>query len=84
MTALGSFRMMAGCGVRWRALRGNSGNTTEGWRDKSACPKCCKPLTRLAFFRAWRSVSGMKPGFYQRFQRLGMHTPETPHFEALS
>ncbi len=84
MTASGSFRMVVGYGVRWRALRWKEGKTTEGWRDKSACPKRCKPLKRLAFCRAWRSVAGMKPGFCERFQRLGMHTPVAPRSRASS
>jgi len=78
MTAPGSFRVVADYGVRWRALRWKTGKTTEGWRDKSACPKRCKPLKRLAFSCEWRSVAGMKPGFCERFQRFGMHAPQKP------
>lgn len=84
MTALRSFRVVAGYGVRWRVLGWKAGKTTEGWRDKSTCPKRCKPLTRLAFWCAWRSVAGMKPGFCERFQRFGMHAPETLLSGALS
>jgi hypothetical protein len=58
-------------GLRWR-------NPTTGRRDKSACPKRCKPLTRLSFLRACRSVVGMKPGFYEGFQGFRMHGPERP------
>lgn len=59
-------------------------STIEGWRDKSPCPKRCKPLTRLAFSCAWRSVAGMKPGFFERFQRFHMHAPQTPMSGAAS
>src|SRR3981189_3093712 len=48
MTSIGLHRLVARCGVhlivdglRWR-------NPTTGRRDKSACAKRCKPLTRLA------------------------------------
>jgi hypothetical protein len=51
---------------------------TIGRRDKSACPKRCKPLARLAFWRACRSVAGMKPGFSEGFQGFRMHGREKP------
>ncbi|MBB4955979.1 hypothetical protein H4S14_004022 [Agrobacterium vitis] len=36
MTARVPDRTIAGAGVDWRALRGSTGNTTEGGRDKRA------------------------------------------------
>lgn len=72
----------------WRSVAGYRSGWAEGWawqeettnrrRDKSACPKRCKPLKRLAFWRAWRSVAGMKPDFCEGFQGFRMHGPELP------
>jgi hypothetical protein len=77
--------------IRTGLLRGPAGDRTQqrmrglvltkpiiGRRDKSACPERCKPLTRLAFRRACRSVVGMKPGFSEGFQGFRMHRPEQP------
>ena len=78
MISIGLHRLLARCGMhlivdglRWK-------NPTIGRRDKSACPQRCKPLTRLAFWRACRSVAGMKPGFSEGFQGFRMHGPEKP------
>ena len=78
MTSIGLHRPLAASGMglsvgglRWR-------NPTTGRQDKRACPKRCKPLTRLAFCRACRSVAGMKPGFSEGFQGFRMHGPEGP------
>lgn len=69
------FRAVSASGVVWRKRRGKPGEATGGWRDKSACPECAKPLTWLVFFGACRSVAGMLPDFCERFQRSGMHRP---------
>lgn len=42
-------------------------------RDKSACPRCHKPLAWLAFSGAFGAVAGMLPEIFQHFQRLAMH-----------
>lgn len=55
---------------------GFEGKTTDRGRDKSACPKRHKPLTRLAFWRACGSVAGMKPGFCEEFQGARVHAAE--------
>lgn len=75
MSPVGPGRASAGCG-RWRSVKGTGQKQPiHGRRDKSACPKRCKPLTRLAFWRACRSVAGMKPGFSEGFQGFRMHGP---------
>jgi hypothetical protein len=75
MISVGLGRASAGCGG-WQCAKGiGQKHHIHGRRDKSACPKRCKPLTRLAFWRACRSVAGMKPGFSQLFQGSGMHGP---------
>ena len=55
---------------------GWQGTATDRGRDKSACPKRHKPLTRLAFWRACGSVAGMKPGFCEEFQGARVHAAE--------
>jgi len=75
---LASFRSGWAEGLGWQ------GDTTNRRRDKSACPKRCKPLKRLAFWRAWRSVAGMMPGFCEGFQGFRMHGSEMPLSGALS
>jgi hypothetical protein len=78
MISIGLLRRLAGYGTH-QAIGGlELSNPTIGRRDKSACPKRRKPLTRLAFCRACRSVAGMKPGFSERFQGFRMHGPEQP------
>ena len=84
MISVGPDRASAGCGG-WRSVKGiGQRHPIHGRRDKSACPKRCKPLTRLAFWRACRSVAGMKPGFSEGFQGFRMHGPEEPLSEASS
>jgi hypothetical protein len=78
MTLIGLRRLLAGCCARLSVGGVMQRNPTNGRRDKSACPKRCKPLTRLAFWRACRSVAGMKPGFSEGFQGFRMHGPEEP------
>jgi hypothetical protein len=78
MNRIGLLRALAGCSARSSMSQQLQRNPIIGRRDKSACPKRCKPLTRLAFRRACRSVAGMKPGFSQLFQGFGMHAPENP------
>ncbi len=58
-----------------KAAEGHARTTggKEKGRDKSACHECLKPLTGLAFSRAWRSVVCRFRGFSQRFQCFGMH-----------
>ncbi len=68
MTRIPLLRAIPRPGVSWRVFSRVSGETTVGWRDKSACPECAKPLTRLAFSRACRSVAGMLPDFGEHFQ----------------
>ena len=41
-------------------------------RDKSACHERRKPLTRLGFSRAWRSVACIAHGFCEGFQGSGV------------
>lgn len=76
MNRIGLLRALAGCGACSSMGQPSQKNPTIRRRDKSACPKRCKPLTRLAFWRACRSVAGMKPGFSQGFQGFRMHGPE--------
>lgn len=76
MNRIEPLRALAGCGARSSMSEQLQRNPTIGRRDKSACPKRCKPLTRLAFWRACRSVAGMKPGFSEGFQGFRMHGPE--------
>jgi hypothetical protein len=71
-------RVLAGYGTHQRMGGSPLRKPTTGRRDKSACPKRCKPLTRLAFWRACRSVAGMKPGFSEGFQGFRVHGPERP------
>jgi len=78
MTAFALWRVVAGFRSGWAGGWGSQGNTTNRRRDKSACPKRCKPLRRLAFWRAWRSVAGMRTGFCEGFQGFRMHGPELP------
>lgn len=78
MTLVGSRRLVARFGARSSAGEGVQGIPIHGRRDKSTCPKRCKPLTRLAFRRACRSVAGMKPGFSEGFQGFRMHGVEKP------
>lgn len=78
MMGFALWRGVAGFRPGWAGGWGWQGNTTNGRRDKSACPKRCKPLKRLAFLRAWRSVAGMKPDFCEGFQGFRMHGPELP------
>lgn len=73
MSLLGICRMISGSRVSWRAGRGKAGKTTGRGQGKSPCPDQRKPLAWLVFSRAWRSVAGMLPGFYKRFQRFRMH-----------
>lgn len=73
MTAFAFWRDVAGLRSGWAGGWDWQRNTTNRRRDKSACPKRCKPLKRLAFWRAWRSVAGMKPGFVEEFQGFCMH-----------
>ena len=75
MNRIGLLRALAGCGARSSISQQLQRNTTIGRRDKSACPQRCKPLARLAFWRACRSVAGMKHGFSQGFQGFRMHGP---------
>jgi hypothetical protein len=67
------WRNGAWSGEGYVGLRGEQEVTTEGRRDKSPCPKRCKSLTRLAFWRAWRSVAYMLHGFFKQFQSPSMH-----------
>jgi hypothetical protein len=76
MTRIGLLRAPAGCGARSSLSQQIQRNLIIGRRDKRACPQRCKPLTRLAFWRACRSVAGMKPGFSEGFQGFRMHGPE--------
>lgn len=78
MISIGLHRLLARCGMHLIVHGLRWTNPTTGRRDKSACPKRCKPLTRLAFWRACRSVAGMKPGFSEGFQGFRMHGPEEP------
>ena len=78
MTAFALWRCVEGFRSGSAEGRGWQEDTTNRRRDKSACPKRCKPLTRLAFWRACRSVAGMKPGFSEEFQGFPMHGPEKP------
>lgn len=78
MTLIGLHPPLAGCGMRLSRRDVMHRNLITGRRDKSACPKRCKPLTRLAFWRACRSVAGMKPSFSEGFQGVRMHGPEKP------
>jgi hypothetical protein len=78
MSSIGLYRLLAGFGARLGVGVVMQANPTNGRRDKSACPKRCKPLTRLAFWRACRSVAGMKPGFSEGFQGFRIHGPEEP------
>lgn len=73
MTSVGPGRALAGCGG-CQCVKGiGQKHHIHGRRDKSACPQRCKPLARLAFWRACRSVAGMKPGFSEGFQGFRMH-----------
>lgn len=72
------WRTVAGFWSGWAEGWGCQGNTTNRRRDKSACPKNSKPLKRLVFSCAWRSVVGMKPNFSEGFQGFHMHGPELP------
>jgi hypothetical protein len=78
MNLIGLRRLLAGFGAPLSVGGVMQRNPINGRRDKSACPKRCKPLTRLAFWRACRSVAGMKPGFSEGFQGFRMHGPEEP------
>lgn len=73
MSLLGICRTVSGSRVSWRAKRGETGNDRLRGQGKSPCPDQRKPLAWLVFSRAWRSVAGMLPGFYKRFQRFRMH-----------
>ena len=84
MNRVGLLRALAGCGARSSMSHQLRRNPIIGRRDKRACPKRCKPLTRLAFWRACRSVAGMKPDFSEGFQGLRMHGPEMSLTEAVS
>ena len=68
-------RSMAWSGEGYVGRQGDREETTEGRRDKSPCPKRSKSLTRLAFWRAWRSVACMKHGFSKQYQGPHMHRP---------
>lgn len=73
MKSLVVWRSVAWSGEGCVELGGEQEGTTEGRRDKRPCPKLCKSLTRLAFFRAWRSVACMLHGFFKQFQDPFMH-----------
>ncbi len=75
MNRIGLLRALTGCGARSSISQQLQKNPIIGRRDKRACPKRCKPLTRLAFWRACRPVAGMKPGFSEGFQGFRMHGP---------
>jgi len=84
MIVSGPHRVVARYSARLSAGEGVQRFPTNGRRDKSACPKRCKPLTRLAFWRACRLVAGMKPGFSEGFQVFRMHGPEESLTDAAS
>lgn len=73
MSLFGISRMVSGSRVPSRAGRVEAGKTTGRGQGKSPCPDQRKPLAWLAFSWAWRSVAGILPGFYERFQRIYMH-----------
>ena len=78
MMALALWRGVAGFRSGWAQRWKWQRNTTNRRLDKSTCHKRCKPLKRLAFCRAWRSVAGMNPGFCEGFQGFRMHRPGLP------
>lgn len=60
-------------GLAHRSERGAKGRTAGGattdlGQDKTACHERPKPLARLGFSCAGRSVACRKHGFHQRFQ----------------
>ncbi len=78
MTAFALWRSVAGFRSGWAGGWRWQENTTNRRRDKSACPKNAKPLKRLVFFCAWRSVVGMNPNIREVFQGFYMHGPGLP------
>ena len=73
MSLFGACRMVSGSRVSWRAGRRKAKHDQLGVQGKSPCPDRRKPLSWLAFSRAWRSVASMSPVFCERFQRFDMH-----------